>query len=1478
MSMFDSDNEVTLTQQQRQRRTNRIVTEDDEDDSEEGEEVGFGNDSDDDDDEEDEDEDEEEARKVAEGFIVDDDEEQEDDEDDTMPTRRKKKRRAEYYDEELDEEDLELLEENTGLKLRNEPELKRLKRGRQLDDQTRTKTSMDIFSDEEGEDEQQAAAEPAPYRRRDYDDMGDFIADEDEDDLDQLIGDRRRDEVGGFDDGRKAGKDILDMLPEGISEDVLMDMYDIFGDGGDYEYALYPDDQMELEEDRHEPQLADIFEPSELAERMLTEEDEKIRNIDVPERLQMRYEGLHKKFTEPSMEEIQQEGIWVARQLGPRQEHAVSSEEFLTAVTYVVGFFTKEFLEVPYIKDHRRDFFTSIDATTGATVEILSEQDLWEIYDLDFKYHGLQQRKKTLRDFLTRYDIDDEYVREAESKVDRTEDVTDILDYVNCKFATKISAAQAQKKGPKRPVVKSFAALMANTPAASILPLFGLTARQFGENWLESKSHFTEDAKVAPLEEAEASTTEQFPSAERVLKGARMVLAQEMALDMQVRKAARRDYEANGVINVRPTEKGFTAIDDLHALRPFKYVSDKPLASFKNGEFLALLKGEADGLLTVSVGMYERDAWVKSMGDSYLSDGTSTVADEWNHERGLVLQQAVDDHLAPLMEKHIRERLRVAAQETVCKQAAQQLYAKVNTGPFRTSESRHGQPRVIAVSNGDGDNKSPTMAVMLSPRGKVKDQLILGNLRDARELVKLEQFIHERRPHVVGVAGFNAQVRHVIKYLTGIIQNINHARDSSQHAIELVVVDDEAARLYKNSKRAHEEFPDSPEVMRYAIALARRLQNPLLEYTGLGRDLLTIRFQPYQHLVNEDILLAHLERSLISVVNDMGIDINAAVHSPHIASALPYICGLGPRKAHSILKKVEVMGELDSRNSLVMDGMTAANTFVNCASFIRIRDVDGADILDDTRIHPEDYELARKMAGDALEIDEDEMDDFSSKVAVVTRVVKEYPERLNDLILDDYAAVLREQYNAPKRQILEHIKLELQGPYHDRRARYAMPTMDQVFSMVTGETNETLRVSFIVPAKVMALRGRVANCVLDSGLDGIISYDYATDDHGAGNVDEVLSVGQTLNCKVLHIDREKFVVELSSRASDTQPGSDLRLRRLPLDPYYDENAEKKVLAEKEKQKRKKDRANRKINHPLFRPMQHKEAEDYLATRPVGDLVIRPSSKGTKHIAITWKVAEGVYQHINVIEEKPNAYSAPTRFLIGDQAFEDLDELIVTYVEAIAQKVDDLISHPKFQLGGPQALDDYLDSLTRANPKKSEYGFCLKEGHPGYFDLAFKLNQKSNVTRWPIKVLPDGYRMQKTAYPNVDDLINGFKRLQQSEAKKRYHQQQQQQQQQQRSSRPPGRPSSSQHGGPPPQHHAPPPHHMPPPPHGGYGPPPQHHGSYPPPPQYAHAMRPPPHHGMPPPPLHHHHRGPPPPPHQNYPPYPPQHQVYPPRHH
>lgn len=50
-----------------------------------------------------------------------------------------------------------------------------------------------------------------------------------------------------------------------------------------------------------------------------------------------------------------------------------------------------------------------------------------------------------------------------------------------------------------------------------------------------------------------------------------------------------------------------------------------------------------------------------------------------------------------------------------------------------------------------------------------------------------------------------------------------------------------------------------------------------------------------------------LERALVNVVNRVGVDINRAVHDPYYQTLLPFVAGLGPRKAQHIVRKVQAI-------------------------------------------------------------------------------------------------------------------------------------------------------------------------------------------------------------------------------------------------------------------------------------------------------------------------------------------------------------------------------------------------------------------------------------------------------------------------------------------------------------------------------------------------------------------------------------------
>lgn len=57
----------------------------------------------------------------------------------------------------------------------------------------------------------------------------------------------------------------------------------------------------------------------------------------------------------------------------------------------------------------------------------------------------------------------------------------------------------------------------------------------------------------------------------------------------------------------------------------------------------------------------------------------------------------------------------------------------------------------------------------------------------------------------------------------------------------------------------------------------------------------------------------------------------------------------------------------------------------------------------------------------------------------------------------------------------------------------------------------------------------------------------------------------------------------------------------------------------------------------------------METMDQGDVIIRPSSKGENHLTVTWKVNDGIYQHVDVREEgKENAFSLGSTLWINTE--------------------------------------------------------------------------------------------------------------------------------------------------------------------------------------------------------------------------------------
>ncbi|KAK6418082.1 Transcription elongation factor spt6, partial [Oleoguttula sp. CCFEE 5521] len=316
--------------------------------------------------EEDDDDDEEAARAIREGFIVDEDEDDEEEKARKRQERkeeRKKRRREEAEDDMLDDEDLDLIGETHGGEQRQakESKFKRLKRGHREDRASvEARGVQDIFSDEEEGGEGAGAGARARAFGGYGDEMDDFI---EQDEFPDEDGERLRDDLE-IRQPSKSGYTSLQKLKEsGLTEAEQEDIMGAFGEGNEFEWALAVEkDIMADEADSGRPtELKDVFEPSQLKEKMLTPEDDLIRMTDVPERFQLArkpYKDIMDLTEEEQIERSAEEAKWISNIMYPRQGRRLDNlrEPFEQAVAKVLHFMNVENLEPPYIFQNRKDY------------------------------------------------------------------------------------------------------------------------------------------------------------------------------------------------------------------------------------------------------------------------------------------------------------------------------------------------------------------------------------------------------------------------------------------------------------------------------------------------------------------------------------------------------------------------------------------------------------------------------------------------------------------------------------------------------------------------------------------------------------------------------------------------------------------------------------------------------------------------------------------------------------------------------------------------------------------------------------------------------------------------------------------------------------------------------------------------------------------------------------------------------------------
>ena len=469
------------------------------------------------------------------------------------------------------------------------------------------------------------------------------------------------------------------------------------------------------------------------------------------------------------------------------------------------------------------------------------------------------------------------------------------------------------------------------------------------------------------------------------------IIAEIVSENQQARNTVRTAYQRGAVI----TSKVIKKMKDTDEAQKFADYFDfsEPLRRCNSHRLLAMRRGEAQGILRVSITINGEECISRLTRQFVRGHGVCQT----------LVTQAVEDSFKRLINPSIENEF-----ATLSKERADEEAIKVFTENLRQLllSPPLGQKRVLALDPGfangckiacldeQGNLLHHEIIYPHPPRNQVRqatealqrmintykiEAIAIGNGTASRESKEFVENITTETttttspspsplPHREG-----SDYRHLPKSKQQFTDNtspINSKPQSAGHitplplgegpvgsasSLFIFLVSEDGASIYSASPVAREEFPDEDVTTRGAISIGRRLMDPLAELVKI--DPKSIGVGQYQHDVDQIKLRHSLDQTVMSCVNQVGVNLNTA--SRHL---LTYVSGLGPALAQNIIDYRREHGAFTSRTQLKKVKRLGDTAFQQCAGFLRIPNAKNP--LDNSAVHPESYHIVEQMAKD----------------------------------------------------------------------------------------------------------------------------------------------------------------------------------------------------------------------------------------------------------------------------------------------------------------------------------------------------------------------------------------------------------------------------------------------------------------------------------------------------------------------------------
>jgi protein Tex len=439
-------------------------------------------------------------------------------------------------------------------------------------------------------------------------------------------------------------------------------------------------------------------------------------------------------------------------------------------------------------------------------------------------------------------------------------------------------------------------------------------------------AHIDLSPQLARLCAQYVNTDRGVHTEQQALEGAMRILSDRLGRNPDLRTQLRRLLRKHGRVGTRGL------VDDGRLGRNRALLRmDVPLRQLQGHRLIALRQAQAQRQVALVLTVDDKFVLpkVRAALGRRIQPEYASVADE-------VARQALHLRLLPMIEDDVRNELRERADEEAIRLVAQHLRQILLSPP--------AGPRPVAGVHIDA--KGDWLIHVVDADGApIGAELALA--ASSLPLPELAQMLNDAM-RGTGVSAL--AVAHGKAARPG-LQKLRETLHLLQVEAAVFLVNEAGLSSYANSELARSELGAFSVPAREAVSLARRFQDPLLEFLkveprhlGLGRE---------QSVITKAALRRLIHDTVEACVAHVGCDLNRAS-----LNFLRHVPGLGFELAKKLVER-RAERPFGSREELRTENLLDDLAWVNAIGFLRV--YDSSEPLDATALHPEQYDLARRV-------------------------------------------------------------------------------------------------------------------------------------------------------------------------------------------------------------------------------------------------------------------------------------------------------------------------------------------------------------------------------------------------------------------------------------------------------------------------------------------------------------------------------------